>query len=573
MGVDWVGVAVVAALVLAGCATRQDAAADAGQSVTVTKVGHNPPASAPGDSSTSGAPQPGWSVDLALTASTDQPAATTPVEFTLTATFHDGAGVTVDPDGKAWVVRLGDDVALDPVAGGSDLPGVFVLSFPQAGPAQVTAYVRADGFVEQSVTVDLIVASSSGALAPECKRSAALAEPTVMTATDLGPGEGEPNIEVAPDGTIYVMPITPMYRSLDGGKRWLPGGALLSGAGDGDLSVSDDGRVHVLGMEPSTNSMPYQRSDDRGAAFTPPKDITFGGGSDRQWIDAGPNHMLYASWRDNDGKIETRTSFNEGLNWTELRPLGPDGLAGQIIHGSLPHSVYELVIRGTIMTLAASHDDGATWKETHVAQLDAGSVVNPVGNPAAVFPSLAVDCAGTLYAVYADLNGELPTQAAAPLGRTSVYLKVSQDDGKTWGTATQLSLPGHVALMGWGVAGGPGKLAVGWYENVNGLPAEALPDEWNVMLWESIGADQPAPVGKVAKLTALPNHLGSVCTGGSGCAVLDRSLLDFFEVTLNARGQPVAAWISSVLGTGLVGVAAQKPHVWYGGLSDGTSLS
>jgi hypothetical protein len=112
---------------------------------------------------------------------------------------------------------------------------------------------------------------------------------------------------------------------------------------------------------------------------------------------------------------------------------------------------------------------------------------------------------------------------------------------------------------------------VAWYEGALGTTGETLPDAWNVKLWESVTADQAAPVAKTVTLTTSPNHVGALCTSGGGCTASDRSLLDYFEIALTNEGQPVAVWASSIAGTG-VGVAAQGTDIYFGGLASGTPL-
>ncbi|MEA3143396.1 MAG: hypothetical protein QOG31_720, partial [Thermoplasmata archaeon] len=166
----------------------------------------------------------------------------------------------------------------------------------------------------------------------------------------------------------------------------------------------------------------------------------------------------------------------------------------------------------------------------------------------------------------------LPTSVPKPAARLGVFLTASGDLGQTWTRPVLISDPAHAAIMPFVVAGASGRAAVAWYENTAGLPNDALPDLWNVKLWESITANQPQPVGVTVQLNGLPNHVGSVCTSGTGCvAGGDRSLLDFFEVALTPAGHPVVAWASSAGGTA-VGVAAQGTDIYFGGVKDGTPL-
>src|SRR5213594_1663403 len=85
-------------------------------------------------------------------------------------------------------------------------------------------------------------------IAPAAHRAGAFGPPVVVTGLDAG----EPGIDVASDGTIYVnapagllsnLPGSPsfVFRSDDGGATWAPtppgGRANLPGGGDSDLSI------------------------------------------------------------------------------------------------------------------------------------------------------------------------------------------------------------------------------------------------------------------------------------------------------------------------------------------------
>src|SRR5690349_21623256 len=68
--------------------------------------------------------------------------------------------------------------------------------------------------------------------------SDALAQPTVLPEVHLGHGDGEPNIQVARDGTVYITPVSNFYVSTDGGKSFTDRGTdKTTGHGDGDIAV------------------------------------------------------------------------------------------------------------------------------------------------------------------------------------------------------------------------------------------------------------------------------------------------------------------------------------------------
>ncbi|HUR62268.1 MAG TPA: sialidase family protein [Candidatus Thermoplasmatota archaeon] len=60
-----------------------------------------------------------------------------------------------------------------------------------------------------------------------------LKSPVALPELKLGFGAGEPNIAIAPDGTIYVTPVDHVYRSKDGGKTFQGGGTGVGVAAQG----------------------------------------------------------------------------------------------------------------------------------------------------------------------------------------------------------------------------------------------------------------------------------------------------------------------------------------------------
>ncbi|MFO1535331.1 MAG: hypothetical protein ABR586_06665 [Thermoplasmatota archaeon] len=453
---------------------------------------------------------------------------------------------------------------------------------------------------------------TNGPAAPPRVLPAELKAPTLLPEVRLGPGAGEPKIAVAADGTIYITPIDHLYRSADGGKTFqalgrpgcnaptfgvapCPAGqedtiATTDGHGDGDLAIDATGRLHWLGLF-GKGAIPYQNSDDGGKTFTKSVDLSAktpakndGTGADREWIDAHGT-TLYASWRDSSkgGIVASRTSFDGGFTWGNISKMADDAVGGPIVHGPRPGQVFEAMTTfaadpvpsegtGASIQLARSFDNGTTWDLKTVIVPTQSVQAGLVGFPTSIFPVAAVDDAGRVYVVFSADQRLLPQAVPKPASRLGVFLTSSGDLGQTWTRPVLLSDPARAAVMPFIAAGAEGRAAVVWYENTAGLPNDALPDLWNVKLWESVTAGQAQPQGVTVQLNGLPNHIGSVCTSGTGCiAGGDRSLLDFFEVAISPSGQPVATWSYSVAGTA-VGLAAQGTDTYFGGLKDGTPL-
>jgi len=410
------------------------------------------------------------------------------------------------------------------------------------------------------------------------------------------PGPAEPNLAVAPDGTLYASNPCAVWRSDDGGKAWKETAHKgQSGCGDGDIAVGSDGRVFWLGLFDRTAAVPFEVSTDRGESFSAPYDVSApdghkgGTGADREWIDvvpgaAGGHDRIATTWRGGDGNgagfLESRVSLDGGLSWQAKAKVGDDGDEGPIAHDPATGQLYIAVVdsqetAGTTKPTVRVHtstDLGATWSKSTVTTMGRSSPVEPNGY-ASDFPTMAVDGNGTVYLAYSSdasayAEGVTPPEEAAIYG---IYLAVSHDHGATWSTPLLISDPQHDARFPWIVAGKAGRVAVTWYESAHRIPGEALPDQWDVRLWESVTADRKEPAAVTVKLTPTPNHVGSVCTSGTGCAAADRSLLDYFEMAIGPDGQPIVVWASSTLGTGL-GVAVQTTSVVFGGVTGGPPL-
>jgi hypothetical protein len=426
-----------------------------------------------------------------------------------------------------------------------------------------------------------------------------LVPPVVMPSVALGKAAGEPNIAVAPDGTVYVSdPSIGIWSSTDGGESFSKMAARgITGGGDGDIVIDDAGCIHWLGLFGSTPDgraadIPYHRSCDGGRSFTDAFDVSNGTGSDREWITRSKGDVIYASWRGSNttdpnnvrGVISVTTSFDQGRNWTPLVDMSADAVGGPITAGAVEGQVFEAMTtfasgelplpmegEGAAILLARSFDHGHTWDLVPVLIPEQSAQFGLIGFPTSIFPVVDADDAGNLYLVFAADQRALPQTAPKPAARFSVYLMVSQDLGLSWSEPRMLSDPTKAALMPWVAAGADGRIAVTYYENVVGTPPDFLPDAWNVKIWQSIDAMNPDGASVVAQLNSEPNHVGAVCTSGTGCLAGDRSLLDFFEVELKADGLPVAVWTYSVGGTG-VGISAQGADLFVGGILEGTPL-
>lgn len=384
--------------------------------------------------------------------------------------------------------------------------------------------------------------------------------PEFLPPVDLGSLTlgAEPSVAIAPDGTVYVTTPLALWRSDDGGKSFQPMGEPLCpagipacpgleeydpglvGGGDASLAVTADGTVHWAGLG---GGIPYQRSTDRGETWSDDMDVSNGTGSDREWIAVDrDSDLLTAQWRgsDDDGSgIFMRQSNDAGLSWDEVVRVIDDGRQGPIAHDPtsdrmiLPHQLDGLVN-------VARSDDGREWEDA------TAGVVS--GRPY-IFPIAAFDNAGTAYLVYStDPDSLAMLDTAAEVSRIAavphVYLQVSHDRGETWTPPLMLSDPDVPALFPWVDAGAAGRVVIAWYEAQQPVPANRLPNVFDVKVAVSSTADQPKPTFAIGQPNTQPVHIGAFCTEGAACTLTggDRTMLDFFEVRVHPDGSAVVAW-------------------------------
>jgi hypothetical protein len=198
--------------------------------------------------------------------------------------------------------------------------------------------------------------------------------------------------------------------------------------------------------------------------------------------------------------------------------------------------------------VAKSTDGGITWTDTKVYTTDAGSKreLN------LLFPVVEVDKAGNVYSLWSD--------------GYKIQYAVSTDGAKTWSKPYQINTdnrgvkpdPGKGNLFPWMAAGANGMLDVVWYHGQGGAPGSELNyrnqgdrlTNWTVAFAQlgkataKNGAGAAAPTVLTYTNAATPvMHHGSICNNGTFCDLPipgssgDRSLLDFFQVAIDAAGR------------------------------------
>jgi hypothetical protein len=137
-----------------------------------------------------------------------------------------------------------------------------------------------------------------------------------------------------------------------------------------------------------------------------------------------------------------------------------------------------------------------------------------------MFPNVAVDRAGNVYAVFSDDH--------------DVYYSFSTDRGRTWSPPVEVNrAPVRTAIFPWAVAGDSGKLDIVYYGTSYGDGA-TTPDSYPASTaWRAYFAqnlDATSRRGRFTQVRATPVvHRGAVCESGASCSG-NRDLFDDFGV-------------------------------------------
>lgn len=162
-----------------------------------------------------------------------------------------------------------------------------------------------------------------------------------------------------------------------------------------------------------------------------------------------------------------------------------------------------------------------------------------------VFPWIALDTQGNLYAVWVSTDGNLyysysliddpandPTTATGvPGSKWSPEVRINPTAlGSTVFPEIVAGDPGHVAIVYMGTG-------TGGYTGVSdNAPANA---QWNSYVSLSTNALSAAPAFRIGMLQRRWAHIGTICTAGTTCVTTmgDRSLLDMIDITIDSDGR------------------------------------
>jgi hypothetical protein len=450
-----------------------------------------------------------------------------------------------------------------------------------------------------------------------------------------------------------------IWHSLDGGKtfKWVVGAAPLEGKattchGGGDTEIAVDSAGHLYFNDLTLANFSTSRSDDFGATFICSNTGVPDAAVDRQWYaidgdptsggtlylvndEIGPGGLMCGSSVGNNvlvmyrsplptlspvstagiefgpaNKITPVGSCDEAIMGNnEISPIAttlgqPNGLGG---YATLPSAVKHIfvvhdnaalnkILLGRCFPVAfgapvanVSDPSGLNCTDLPVADLGAGQKTG--GD----FPTLAIDKAGNLYAVWE----QAPIDASGKItGDTVLKYSYSTDQGNTWATPIQIDTSGspdgvlHNNVFAWINAGDDGRVNIVWYgttglsnpndpncgDNPTIPPTQGKnirgPDSvnglWSVWMTQSLNGHDPAGPVFTPPIRASAHHVhrGGVQTlVGGQCSNASRALGDFLQLRTGPQGE---AHISYADSDNVVGALAG--HAMYVHQNGGTGL-
>lgn len=431
-----------------------------------------------------------------------------------------------------------------------------------------------------ALVVSLVVIGS--AMAAVGWSGAALGKTSVATPSfanfvlqPLAPGQGdsEPAVAIGPDGTVVLGGLDWFLFQTDVwkgsfGTAPAPIGPIDAhigkgiGGGDEDLDFGSTGTLHASTLmfifNPKMNGLQLGVSAISCPNFASAPD--FSGctaklidttQADREWITSdGP--VVYISYHDSGSStlIHVQRSTDDGVTWTKVgSPIPGQGRAtgdatfnndqGQLVADPTTHDVFAVyaagqpsIQKGTSadfnnIFVSRSTDMGMTWNANLVFHAPLFTALNNV------FPMLAVDpTSGNLFAAWSDAH--------------TVSVSMSADHGTSWSSPVVVNTGAAATAVFPAIAARNGLVDVAYY----GTTASSKDDPaavWNTYMAQSTDGVHFSQ----SVVSDHANHVGVICTSGTGCAnpLVTRTLLDLFEISINAQGKAAVIYTDDTLAT------------------------
>ena len=407
-----------------------------------------------------------------------------------------------------------------------------------------------------------------------------------------------------------------IWHSLDGGKtfKWVVGATALEGkatpcVGGGDTETAVDSAGHLYFADLSLANFSVARSDDHGVSFTCSNTGVPDAVVDRQWYatDGDPTNggsiylvndeigpggpvcgnsdvnnvlVMYRSPVNGAGAtagivfgprntVTADLSCNEGVMGNdEVSPVAttlgqPNGSGGFVTLSTAVKHIFVIhddagfhqIQIGRCFPVAfgpsvpnVSDPSGLNCTNILVAELGATGV-----KTGANFPTMAIDKAGNLYAVWeqAPIN-----DSGQVIGDSVLEYSFSTDQGNTWAAPIQIQTSGspvgtlHNNVFAWPVAGDDGRVDIAWYGTPGVAPnpsngPDSCPCDWSLWMVQTLNGHAATPTF-TAPILASEHfiHRGSMYTfiGGQNG---DRTLGDFLQMRMGPNGEAEIGYADS----------------------------
>jgi len=355
---------------------------------------------------------------------------------------------------------------------------------------------------------------------------------------------------------------------------------LAPGGGDADIAVNLPNPLTNVPNLPVTSltaapGVTATKSTDRGNSFFNPPNVAAAliPGDDRQWQEAIDTSTVYLSYHDaatfnidvqrsNDGGLTYVNGLGEAVD-AQTAPAvitasGSANTGGQIRldHSSCPSrgNLYEIFVGpdSAVENVTQAPQRTAYVGVSQDAKLGGPSFTftdhkiftSPAGSLGAtngldqIFPAMAVDHLGYLYAVWSD--------------NSNIFFSSSNDLGATWRTSpilvNQGTTVGKSNVFPWVAADANGHVVITWFganlagnSNDTTVMEKTCSDgtnscwaQWNVYVAESVNGHSANAKFTQSVVSDHIIHSGTVSTGGT-LGNANRNLLDFFQVALDPQ--------------------------------------
>ncbi len=387
-------------------------------------------------------------------------------------------------------------------------------------------------------------------------------------------GGSEPAVSIGPGGTVILGALswqlfqTNMWTgsfgttpTFQGAPDANVGGGI--GGGDEDIDWGSTGTIHIStlmfffnptfnGLQLGVSAITCPKGDTSDNFAHCSKQIIDTTQADRQWIVSdGPT--VYISYHDSGSStlIHVVRSDDDGIHWTKVSsPIPGQGKVtgsstfnndqGELQVDPVNQLVYAVwaageasVQKGTNANfnniyVSRSSDKGLTWSSSLVFHAPLNTALNNV------FPALAVDPSnGNLYASWSDAH--------------TVWASSSTEHGATWSAGVAVNTGNALTAVFPAIAARSGTIDLAYY-GTTASSKDDLSAVWKTYM--STSTDGGA-TWKQAVVSSHANHVGAICTNGTGCVnpLVTRTLLDLFEIAINAQGKAAVIYTDDTLAT------------------------